>query len=307
MNESESQPIPNTTLVQETAHENTPSVQPSQQKSDKKIIIFLTLALITTLGAFGFLAYKTSYKTTDSIQNEGEIEPVIKTELPSSPDPKKRILFTKNPDREIVNDLQTWIMNPDGTDQKRLDINISQYAYKWPEDNKIFYTKSNQENEFINDFYIKDLASDFETKLDFIKHPDENVIENISVNGLKYISPDFSVLIYNVFFSVPCPTPEPGNENLQGGSGPCTPEPREDIKDGNYLYDIATGKSFYLENDFTTVSRWDLENNALYIKTGAYQKDGLDKIDLKTKQITRVKMLVLLGTMSTHLQKLINH
>lgn len=194
---------------------------------------------------------------------------------------KTEFLLIKDPNPDASYDYQAWLMSLDGKEEQFALPDFS-VAYKYPSSQQVFFVETKSEGLIS----VKDILSGEIKKFELIKHPKPEVDESVNINSLNNIAPDGSMLVYNVFFSEPCPpvSIEPG---FEGGFGPCEPSPEPNFPNGDYIYDFATQTNTSL-GELAVVSRWDLENKKLYFVSMEYQKNGLKVMDLKTKQISTV-------------------
>ena len=254
------------------------------------IHLLLPIVIIALAVAFGVLYFKYDSFFQGSIITVGDNLPTPSPSptpdidsLPTSTSIENKIVFTKDPDRDVQGDIQAWIMNPNGTEQEKIDINNVRFIYKWLGNSNVIYSTFDSQGSF----FIKDLSSNKEVKIEPIKHPKEEVVENPGLDGLESVAPDFSAFVFRTFFTEPCPTTTVQSSQVLS-SGPCTPDPLPELPDGNYLYDVFSGEKTYLGNPIQII-RWDMPNQALYFIDREFQNAGLNKIDLNSKTITRIE------------------
>lgn len=265
-----------------------------QVKSKKPVFLYLLIAVLI-IAAF-FLGYFFNRQTLVTLENtvadqdklaENPEASATTSISPTNQKAATEFLFIKDPNKDVSYDLQAWTLSLDGN-QKKLDLPEFSTVFKYPNSSKIFFLQNTASLETGFDAFIsvKDLLSNETQKYELIKHPKPEVAESISINSLDNIAPDGSMIVYNVFFSEPCPpiTIEPG---FEGGFGPCEPSPEPNFPNGDYIYDFATQTNTSL-GELVIVSKWDLENKKLYFVSMEYQENGLKVMDLKTKQISMV-------------------
>jgi hypothetical protein len=194
-----------------------------------------------------------------------------------------KLLYIKDPNLEVQNDLQTWVYDWENRESSKLDLTGFSRVYKYPDSNIVYYQSDVQGDD---KFYVKNLETEEIKSYKLIDHPQEDVRENATIRGLNSIAPDGSAIVFNTFFTEPCPpfSPPPG---FQGGFGPCEPDPNEDFPGGDYIYRVDTGESYFLSDHFS-ISRWDLENNRLFFISQKYQENGLYIFDLDTNKVSLV-------------------
>ncbi len=227
--------------------------------------------------------------TPTAPSNEQTQTPPVVSPLPplfagDTSDPDHRIVFLRNIGQRQQAILQAWLMTPDGAKQQSLDISNLQTAYKQPASNLLFYTRTDR----LGKLYIKNLTTNDTKEFEPVKHPDPEVETDIRIPGQTYISPDGRYVVFTVYFSKACPLPSDGHVPQEGG--PCEPDPDPSFPMGNYLFDTLTQKKTLLVggNDSRLISSWDLPNHTVYMINNDFQKNGLDKIDIQTGQVTRV-------------------
>jgi len=266
-----------------------------KQIKSKKTVFSSLLVILLIIVAF-FLGYFFNRQTLVTLENTiADQDKIVENPEASattfiSPTDQKiatEFLFITDPNKDVSHDFQAWLLPLDGN-KKRLDLPDFSTVFKYPNSSKVFFLQNAATIETGFDAFIsvKDLANNETQKYELIKHPKPEVTESININSLNNIAPDGSMIVYNVFFSEPCPpvTVEPG---FEGGFGPCEPSPEPNFPNGDYVYDFATQTNTSL-GELAIVSKWDLENKKLYFVSMEYQKNGLKVMDLKTKQISMV-------------------
>lgn len=266
-----------------------------KQTKLKKSFFSSLLVVLLIVAAF-FLGYFFNKQTLVTLENtnanqdqitENQEASATTSISPANQKVVTEFLFTTDPNKDVSHDFQAWLLSLDG-EQKKLDLPDFSIAFKYPNSSKVFFLQNAPfpGTDFDGFISVKDLLSNETQKYELIKHPKPEVNESININSLNNIAPDGSMLVYNVFFSEPCPpvTFEPG---FEGGFGPCEPSPEPNFPNGDYVYDFATQTNTSL-GELAIVSKWDLENKKLYFVSMEYQKNGLKVMDLKTKQISTV-------------------
>jgi hypothetical protein len=179
--------------------------------------------------------------------------------------------------------FEAWLLDLDTKQKKQLDLPNLAAAFKHPQNSKVFYTELNNENTLL----VRDILTGEVKRYEVINHPNPEVREGVTISGLGGISPDGSMVIYNVFFTEPCPPIDfdslpPG---FEGGFGPCEPELDPNLPAGYYLYDLTNKTNTYLGGVVLPSTNWDLANNKLYFND-IDANQGLKVLDLKSKQFS---------------------
>jgi hypothetical protein len=255
------------------------------------LLILLLLVVMVGL-SWMLLMFTNGTPLTQIVQqlSKGEIS-IIAPGKPTEviTDPLKRIVYVKDPSRERYDDLQAWIMYPDGTNQERLQIPNFSSVFKHPSSNLVFYTAYNelQQSEARSTFYVYNLDTQETTTYQVpIAHPTPGSITSAGLGGTEEIAPDGSAVVVQVAFELDCPEPSSGSD-AQGGSGSCEPEPEPNAKTGHYLFNLVSGElTFLSETGF--VSRWNTPRKELYFIEFAYQNNNLKKVDIETGKISVV-------------------
>ncbi len=154
---------------------------------------------------------------------------------------------------------------------------------KHPESNIVFYTTYADESSFS----VMNLDTNETRSFTPIVHPNPAVKPHLQIFS-GAISPDNSIVIFNVpIFSEPCDAalvPELSDR----GSGPCTPDEIPELPTGYYAYFLETQEKYYL-GETITVAKWDMNNKSVYFNSLAWNDGGLKRFDFASKQISVVE------------------
>jgi hypothetical protein len=261
-------------------------LQPQSLPPKKKSSVWLQFLAFLLLVSALFIAYwfgKNSRENSTLVIKPEEQE-VSKEQVVDQTYDRMELLFTKLLSDPSGNDNylpEAWLLNLTSNQENKLDLPQLASAFKYPQSPLVFFTQLNNENTIS----VKNLLTNEIKQYQVISHPNPEVREGVTINSLKDISPDGQMLIYNVFFSEPCPPIDfeslpPG---FEGGFGPCEPEPDPNLPSGYYLYDLSSQKNTYL-GGVALVSLWDLEDGKLYFND-IDRNQGLKVLDLETKEV----------------------
>lgn len=237
--------------------------------------IIIVLALVATLLLRNTNLFELASKTILNITHQ----PPVVSEI----DPDSRIVYVRDPDFDIENDLEAVLITPDGSESQVLTIPNLRKAFKHPQSQLVFFTTNTTDNEF----HVLNLEDNTTTSYSIpIVHPDPKAFTVANGLTLQHISPDGSALIQEVFFREDCP-PMNFPPGFQGGSGPCQPDEDENTPPGLYYYDLIDNSTTYLGQTISSVY-WRLEEDSLYFVDLEYENAGLKKLDVITKEISMV-------------------
>lgn len=255
--------------------EESASLDPSpfqmERPSHKLSYIFLILLiLIIAGGAYLYITEKDLINQKLPVLNQiTQITPPVnvQTQPENTVDTQKRIAFMKDPNKDVYQDEQVWILYQDGRTEQYPVSPVSS-VFKYPNSSLMYYRKNYDEDPQL---YIANLNTNETKPYTFISHPDKNVTENIQIHDISYISPDNKYILYNVSFFATCPTPieQPKEGEFRDG-GPCEPDPNPNFPGGYYVFDIHAQKSFYIGTE-AFLSRWDTAKGLLYYKKSWFE------------------------------------
>lgn len=252
------------------------------------LLFFASLIGIIIAIFFAFKYYRLSALVTNQSKNNqnpvvsdtgnksydtsGDLSPA---DLTADKPTEKLLLFSRNPNPDKPGDAQAWLMSVKGLDLKRLETPGFLSIFKQLSSNLVFFIKTATSGTLS----VKNIANNEITEYSLINHPKPEVNEYLLIDNLKNIAHDDSYLVYNVMFTEPCQ-----DTLLQGGSGPCFPDPDPNFPDGSYLYNLNNKENTYLGGS-VIVSRWDLKNSLLYFISLEFNKTGLYSVNLQSKVI----------------------
>lgn len=259
--------------------------EPLPPKKNNKLLLnffVLLLVFVALLGAYWWGKNSQTNQSKSTLESEQEItikEPVVEKKYD-----RTELLFTKLIEDTSGNgnsSSEAWLLDLASNQTSKLDLPQFASVFKYPKSPLVFFTQLNNENTIS----VKNLLTDEVKQYQVINHPNPEVREGVTINGLNEISPDGKRVIYSVFFSKACPPIDleslpPG---FEGGFGPCEPDPDPNLPGGYYLYDFVSQSNTYL-GGVALVSLWDLEDQKLYFND-IDRNQGLKVLDLETKEV----------------------
>ncbi len=264
--------------------------KPALRSKSAALIFGLVFLIVIGVSAVQFFVNK--FPTTDQQNIVSDPQPISDTPttainpLPNSfltaPDPKRRVIYLYEPDSTKENNWEA-AFHPADQPISQLKIPSLRTMEKHPESNVVFYTTYADESSFS----VMNLDTNETRSFTPIVHPNPAVKPHLQIFS-GAISPDNSIVIFNVpIFSEPCETalePEEGGR----GSGPCTPDEIPELPTGYYAYFLETQEKYYL-GETITVAKWDMNNKSVYFNSLAWNDGGLKRFDFTTKQISVVE------------------
>lgn len=242
----------------------------------------LLLVLVALGGAYWWGKNSQVNQSESNLETDQEV--VVKEPVAEQKYDRAELLFTKLvEDSSDSGNLRTeaWLLNLANNQSSKLDLPSPVSVFKHPKSPLVFFTQLNNENTIS----IKNLLTNEIKQYQVINHPNPEVREGVTINGLSEISPDGKRVIYSVLFSEPCPPIDfeslpPG---FEGGFGPCEPDPDPNLPSGYYLYDFTNQSNTYL-GGVALVSLWDLVDEKLYFND-IDRNQGLKVLNLQTKEV----------------------
>lgn len=189
-------------------------------------------------------------------------------------------------------DNEVWLMDVDGSNKRKLDINGVSEVYKYPDKDTLIYLKRN-----INDsIFIYELDSQVEFREVVLSQLDKGVVPYIQISDVRFVAPDHSAVVIIVNYFGDCSSEIPDNqmdigdaENIPMGSGPCEVEAPEKYKGGMYIYNFENRRINYL-GLFSLPSTWDLSKKGLYfVEDNGIEGKNLKYINYQTGEIDFIK------------------
>lgn len=280
--------LPTTETENVLGNQPTPSIS-SIQLTPKKFALSPILIALVVIGAFSFgyfLSQPNSVTQDNKIDNsqsdstkDQQVSPITSVSKTVEKTKPEFLIIKQN----ASHDDQPWTVSLDGT-ESQLFLPDFFIAYKHPNSQNIFFTKTNSDRKVDGSVFVKNISSNETKQYELIKHPKPEVNEGISINNLDSIAPDDSAFVYSVYFTQDCP-PASISPGFEGGFGPCEPDPDPNLPAGFYLYDLKTKNNIFL-GDEVIPSTWDLENRKFYFSSLDAQDNGLKMVNLDTKEVT---------------------
>lgn len=219
------------------------------------------------------------------------ITPQVTTKaLENSVDQLNRIVYTKGSGgQDAWQNPEVWIMNPDGSNQRNLNLGRVRGSWKYPQSNHIFFFRSEDRDSL----FVRDLATNETYEYTPFVHPDPLVTSGIGLHSIQNIAPDGSAIVFDVSFEKPCATPTPGGPTtviFEGMEG-CYPESvnHPNFPYGTYYYDLKKQQALFLGAE-SNISGWDEAARKLYFVRNAHSTSAtLMSMDLSTYQLSTIE------------------
>ncbi len=259
----------------------------SPQKSKKwPWTLFVLVSVVALFAAYWFgrqsVGLFNNFDQATSPAEQSKTEDLEQAVLPYD---RHELLFTTfipDPTGGGNFSYQAWLLDLNDGSSHQLELPNLAFAFKHPRSSKVFFAELYDENIV----KVKDLRTDETKQYEVITHPQADVREGVTINDLKSVAPDGSMIVYSVFFTESCPPVDfdslpPG---FEGGFGPCEPDPDPNFPSGYYLYDFQSQTNTHL-GGVVLPAYWDLANHKMYFNDIEVNR-GLNVIDLNTKQIS---------------------
>ncbi len=231
-------------------------------------------------------AFFDSPQENSPIQNDATVQ-ITNIKIPIVENAPNKLVFSQLVDSEAYNNIELFVVDANGDGLQKLTIKGAGIPFKHLGNSEIFYKKDG----FDDSFFIGDLSTGTETRITPINdlHPDARAI--VTLEGL---SPDTRYVLYGVSIA-------PKDCLLFEARAACDESEYKkvgaDKLDGVYLYDTQEKNSFLFAKSLVRSSRWDMKNGYFYYLNMDYSNGGLEKINLKTKIVTRIKNATSFGYM----------